>query len=145
MSHVIRQERTWRNAILVILSLAATVDGGAPNIVFVLADDLGWNDVSFHGSKQFLTPNIDGLSQSGITLDRYYTVATCSPSRATILSGRSIIHHGIQIPFDSIDAASGLNLSYTLLPEHLQQAYNYSTAMIGELSPRILISSTQRI
>jgi len=103
----------------------------APHIVFILADDVGWNDVAYHGSPQFETPTINALAADGVILERYYVTATCSPTRASILSGRAMIHHGIFVPFGSLDTASGLNLTYTLLPEHLQRDYGYTTAMVN--------------
>ena len=57
-----------------------------PNIVFILADDLGWNDVGFHGSRQVQTPFLDSLANDGIILNNYYTMTVCSPSRQGIVS-----------------------------------------------------------
>eukprot|EP00727_Mastigamoeba_balamuthi_P004756 m51a1_g14279 hypothetical protein (576) ;mRNA; r:358637-360720 len=106
--------------------------GAAPNVVFVLADDLGWNDVSLHGSPQIPTPHIDALARSGVELDRYYVNAVCSPTRASLLTGRSVIHHGVFLPFGFGNDAEGLNLSYTLLPQHLKREYGYHNYMIGK-------------
>ena len=58
-----------------------------PNIVFVLADDYGWNDVGYHGSE-IKTPTLDRLAADGVTLDNYYVQPICSPTRSQLLSGR---------------------------------------------------------
>ena len=59
-----------------------------PHIVLILADDLGWNDISFHtenNAGQIPTPNVDSLAASGLTLDSYYVQPVCSPTRSCIL------------------------------------------------------------
>ncbi len=52
-----------------------------------MVDDLGWDDVGYHGSD-ILTPHIDELALEGVRLDRYYVQRTCTPSRASLLTGR---------------------------------------------------------
>jgi arylsulfatase B len=58
-----------------------------PNILFALADDLGWDDVSYHGSE-IRTPNIDRLKDSGVELDQHYVCPVCTPTRTSLLTGR---------------------------------------------------------
>ncbi len=59
-----------------------------PNIVFILADDLGWQDVGFMGSKWFETPNLDQLAKESMVFENAFMYPTCSPSRAALLTGR---------------------------------------------------------
>ena len=58
-----------------------------PNILFIVADDLGWADVGWHGSK-FKTPHLDKLVREGVELDRHYVQPVCTPTRTALLSGR---------------------------------------------------------
>lgn len=58
-----------------------------PNILLMVADDLGWNDVGYHGSR-IRTPHIDRLVRDGVELDQHYVQPVCSPTRAALLSGR---------------------------------------------------------
>ena len=71
-----------------------------PNIIFILADDLGWSDTSLYGTTDFYrTPNIQRLAKRGITFTRAYSASPlCSPTRASILTGQSPARHGITTP-----------------------------------------------
>ena len=64
-----------------------------PHILFMLADDLGWIDVGFHGSK-IHTPNIDSLAKDGVILDNFYAQPVCTPARGALMTGRYPIHTG---------------------------------------------------
>ncbi len=59
-----------------------------PNIVLLLADDMGWADPGFHGGNPALTPNIDRLASQGMRMTRFYAHSVCSPTRAALLTGR---------------------------------------------------------
>ena len=99
-----------------------------PNIVMILADDLGWNDVGYHGSA-INTPNIDRLAAEGLELDRFYAQPTCSPTRAALMTGKSPRKLGISRAIAK-NQQLGLGLQERILPEYLKEA-GYKTALIG--------------
>ncbi|XP_049266796.1 arylsulfatase B [Rhipicephalus sanguineus] len=102
-----------------------------PHIIFLLADDLGWNDVSFHGSRQIPTPNIDALAANGVILQRHYATPVCSPSRAAFMTSR--YPPGIGMDYVPLDFASkaALPLHIEVLPQWLKRL-GYSTHMVGK-------------
>jgi arylsulfatase A-like enzyme len=95
-------------------------------------DDAGFNDISLHGSAQIPTPHIDAIARGGVTLNRYYTQPVCSPTRATIMTGRHAIHHGIYLPFDHGVGQNHLQLNFTLLPAYLKAAAGYAAHAVGK-------------
>ena len=65
-----------------------------PNVIVIVADDLGWNDVGYHGGD-IDTPSLDLLAREGMQLDRFYTTPICSPTRAALMTGRDPMRLGV--------------------------------------------------
>jgi arylsulfatase A-like enzyme len=79
---------------LTTLGTGCSADAGAPNFVFILADDLGWNDVGYNGSE-IQTPHLDRLARDGVRFEQHYVHPVCSPTRAALLTGRYASRFGI--------------------------------------------------
>jgi arylsulfatase A-like enzyme len=108
---------------------------GKPNIVVILADDLGWGDLSCQpqdlsrADVAIHTPNIDRLASEGVRCTQAYaTCCVCAPSRAGLLTGRYQQKFGF---YEFVECEVGLPKSELLLPEFLKQ-HGYSTACIGK-------------
>ena len=86
--------------------------------------------MSFHGNTQIPTPNIDAIGADGAYLNNYYVQPVCSPTRTTLLTGRSVIRTGVYDPNLEGNQAD-LSLNFTLLPQYLKQV-GYDTHMVGK-------------
>src|SRR5262245_34403921 len=101
-----------------------------PNVVLLLADDLGWADVGYHGGP-IATPAIDRLAAEGLRLERYYSDPICSPTRAALLSGRDALALGIA--YDQIHPwyVTGFPPDAYLVSDAFRAA-GYQTAIVGK-------------
>ncbi|KAF2898704.1 hypothetical protein ILUMI_07479 [Ignelater luminosus] len=124
-----------RSLLLICLYLTikttCSKDADSPHIILIVADDVGWNDVGFHGSNQIPTPNIDALAYNGIILNRFYTAPSCTPSRTALLTGQYPIRFGLQgIPITGGENQH-LPVDVPTLPERLKEL-GYKTHLIGK-------------
>lgn len=102
-----------------------------PNVILILADDLGYGDVGAYGGK-IPTPNIDALARSGVRYtDGYVTAAVCAPSRSGLLSGRHQSRFGFEFNPVGRDETSGLPQGETIIPQVMKRA-GYATGMVGK-------------
>ena len=83
--------------LLLIVSAFAANDPSRPNIILVMADDMGWGQTGYNGHPILQTPNLDAMAAAGLRFDRFYAGApNCSPTRATVMTGRSNDRAGVQ-------------------------------------------------
>lgn len=117
---------------------AAPADGPPPpNIVFILADDLGWGDLACYGNKKALTPSIDQLADEGVLFTNYRNAAAiCSPTRASILTGRFPASLGIHLAYGPLDKLDEVGQPHYLAPVDLLpqalRAQGYVTGHFGK-------------
>ncbi len=132
--------KRWQRVAVIVMLLfglaevpAAAEDAQAavrpPNIVLIVADDLGWNDVGYHGSE-IETPHIDRLAREGLELDRFYVQPSCSPTRAALMTGKSPLRLGVIRPIAKVDPG-GLPIAERLLPQFLATS-GYQAVMSGK-------------
>lgn len=130
--------------LLMLLSSSNKESLDKPNIILIVADDLGWSDLSYMGSEYYETPNIDKLSKSGMTFyNGYASSANCAPSRATMLSGKYHTEHGIYTVRNSdrgsrktrkiipIETKTTLDLDFFVIPEMLKEV-GYTNGHFGK-------------
>ena len=127
---------TLRTALLLIVmfvgfTLTSFATEAKPNIVHIVADDLGWKDVGFNGCTDIKTPNIDKLAASGATLTQFYVQPMCTPTRACLMTGRYPFRYGLQTAVIPSVSTYGLDTTEWLMPQCLKEA-GYKTAIIGK-------------
>ncbi|XP_053408651.1 arylsulfatase B-like isoform X4 [Mercenaria mercenaria] len=118
------------SVLMLVVVQGASVEIVRPNIVLIVADDLGWSDVGFHGSE-IKTPNIDKLAYDGVILNNYYVSPICTPTRGSLMTGRHPIHLGLQHYVISAPEPWGLPLNHTTMAQHLKHL-GYATHIVGK-------------
>ncbi|MFS4491299.1 arylsulfatase [Maribacter sp. 2308TA10-17] len=99
-----------------------------PNIVIIMADDLGWGDLNMNGNTDINTPNINALAKNGVSFDNFYVQPVCSPTRAELLTGRQFTRLGVH---STSAGGERMNLHETTVAEVFKQA-GYQTAAYGK-------------
>ena len=120
--------------ILLSLLLTSFTFGAKPNIIVIMADDMGYADAGFTGAKDIQTPNLDALAASGVIFKNgYVNHAYCGPSRAALLSGRYQNRFGFETnpALDPNNPYLGIDIGEKLFPRRLQQA-GYTTGIVGK-------------
>ena len=115
-------------AVLAVLALVPLSTDAAepPNVVLVMADDMGWAQTGYYGHPVLKTPNLDEMAHAGLRMDRFYAGApSCSPTRASVMTGRTNDRTGVFRVGDSI------NKQEKMLPAAFRQA-GYATAHFGK-------------
>jgi arylsulfatase A-like enzyme len=123
---------------------ACGAEGAKPNVVYIMADDLGWTDVACFGSRYYETPHIDGLAAGGMKFDNGYTCGpNCQPTRAALLSGQYGPRTGVYTvgsierfdwrsrPLRPVDNVNRLPLEKVTIAQALKAA-GYATGMFGK-------------
>ena len=126
-----------RRVALVVLSVFGMAWSGwaeRPNIIVIMADDLGYGDLGFTGSEEIFTPHLDRLAAAGVVFEYgYANHPFCGPSRAAFLSGRYQHRFGFETnpAYDPANPIMGIDEGEVLFPLRLQKA-GYTTALIGK-------------
>jgi arylsulfatase B len=102
-----------------------------PNIIIVIADDLGWNDVGFH-NREMITPNLDKFAAKGVELQRFYVAATCSPTRIGLLTGKYPDRFGLRERVIRPQHIGGLPIEEKTLADVLATAGYKHRAIFGK-------------
>jgi arylsulfatase B len=115
---------------LASLASPAGAEDTKPNIVIILADDLGNADLGYRGSD-IKTPNIDKLAEGGVRLEDFYGMPVCTPARAELMTGRYAMRYGLETLVIFPSHTFGLATDERTLPQALKDA-GYDTAMVGK-------------
>jgi arylsulfatase A-like enzyme len=129
--------------LLLCFTAQAAPSNGRPNIVFILADDLGWTDLACYGSKFYETPNIDKLAAQGMKFTSYHNCQNCQPTRAALMSGQYSPRSGVYTvgeigrfewqsrPLRPVDNVTALPLDKITVAQQLKST-GYATGIFGK-------------
>ena len=120
--------------IVMMAWLAAALPAAAqtrPNILLIVTDDVGYGDIGSYGAPDVKTPNLDRLAREGTRFSDFYAAPTCSPTRASLISGRYYQRVRIERPLPTTATEQGLRPTGRSLPALLKGA-GYATALIGK-------------
>ena len=111
--------------LLILLSISLEAKQAKPNIILLMGDDHGWEEVGYNGHPYVKTPYLDEMAAAGLRLDNFYAQPSCSPTRGSVLTGRHPNRYGIFRP------------GYSIRPEevtlaHLLKDAGYATAHFGK-------------
>ena len=123
--------KSYVTILALLLPLAVWAEAEMPNVIYILADDLGYGDLSCYGQKKFQTPNIDRLAKEGIKFTAHYSGNTvCTPSRAVLMTG---MHSGRCYVRGNMRGEQGaaLDEKMVVVPE-IFKAANYRTGAFGK-------------
>jgi arylsulfatase A-like enzyme len=141
-----RQSALFRRPALLVVVLMLAMTAGClraagtqqvgriqkPNILLIVADDLGYADVGYNGGKIISTPNLDRLAASGVILEDFRTCPMCSPTRAGLLTGRWPLRFGLMRSVIPPWSSAGLPQSESTLPELLARGGYQRRALVGK-------------
>jgi arylsulfatase A len=113
---------------ILLTTHAVAADSRKPNIIFILADDLGLDSVSTYGGDQLKTPNIDALARGGMRFEYSYSTPLCGPSRSQILTGRYPFRTGMT----SNQSGNALNPANEVMIPRVLKPAGYVTAQVGK-------------
>jgi len=119
-----------RHLLLLISLVISVIHAQPPNIIVIVADDLGFNDVSWHNDA-VLTPHLAQLANEGVILEQHYSQPICTPTRGALLTGKYPIHSGLHNGVIQPLIPYGMDTNLNTLPEELRRA-NYSTHIVGK-------------
>lgn len=117
---------------LLVFAAIATVHVNAskPHIIFIVADDLGWSDVSWH-NPAIKTPNLEKLAREGVILNQSYVLPVCTPSRAAFMTGYYPYRTGRQNSYIQVLQPTGVSLKFPFISQKLK-TLGYSTHIVGK-------------